>query len=245
MDITQSKGNVTELQCLSKFIELGYECSIPYGNGAKYDFIVDYQGELIKIQCKSSSYVIKKNGLVDKDAFNFHCVTQTTNTQKTTRHKYTNEMIDYFATYFNGKVYIIPIEECSTNKTLRYKAPENKGIIYNKAEDYEIEKFFKSLFVNQQQEERKEKIFYCIDCHKNKVHKEGARCVECTNIKRRTVDRPEREILKKLIREKSFLFIGEKYGVSDNAIRKWCDSYNLPRKKKDINSLSDEDWEKI
>mgnify|MGYP003400600460 CR=1 FL=1 len=30
------------------FIELGYDCSIPYGNSAKYDFIADINGELLK-----------------------------------------------------------------------------------------------------------------------------------------------------------------------------------------------------
>jgi hypothetical protein len=35
------------------------------------------------------------------------------------------------------------------------------------------------------------------------------------------------------------------YDVSDNAIRKWCDAYNLPRKKSEIKKISDEDWEKI
>ena len=44
MEYTQSKGNLVELQCISKFIELGYECSIPYGNSAKYDFIADVNG---------------------------------------------------------------------------------------------------------------------------------------------------------------------------------------------------------
>lgn len=35
------------------------------------------------------------------------------------------------------------------------------------------------------------------------------------------------------------------YGVTDNAIRKWCKGYNLPSKSKDIKSYSDSDWEKI
>ena len=37
----------------------------------------------------------------------------------------------------------------------------------------------------------------------------------------------------------------QKFGISDNAIRKWCDSYDLPRKKKDIKEISDEDWNLI
>ena len=35
------------------------------------------------------------------------------------------------------------------------------------------------------------------------------------------------------------------FGVTDNAIRKWCKLYNLPFKVKDIKTYSDEEWEKI
>lgn len=83
MDYTQSKGNLVELQCISKFIELGYECSIPYGNGAKYDFVVDVNGQFLRIQCKSASHPIDKStGQYDINAIQFSCATQTTNTQK-------------------------------------------------------------------------------------------------------------------------------------------------------------------
>ena len=39
-----------------------------------------------------------------------------------------------------------------------------------------------------------------------------------------------------------FTTIGDKYGKTDNAIRKWCDKYSLPRKKSDINKFTDEEW---
>lgn len=141
MNYTQSLGNLTELKCLSRFIELGYECSIPYGNGAKYDFIVDFDGELLRIQCKTCSHP-QKNGIIDKNAIQFSCISQTTNTKKTTRHKYSDKQIDYFATTFGDKVYVIPVNECSTSKTLRFQPPLNGCNNYNKAEDYEIEKRF-------------------------------------------------------------------------------------------------------
>lgn len=139
MNYTQSIGNLTELKCISKFIELGYECSIPYGNGAKYDFIADIDGKLLRIQCKTCSNP-KKNGIIDYDAICITTVSQTTNTKKTTRHTYDETQIDYFATFYKDKVYIIPVNECSTAKTLRFAPPKN-GQKYNKVEDYEIEKF--------------------------------------------------------------------------------------------------------
>ncbi len=48
-----------------------------------------------------------------------------------------------------------------------------------------------------------------------------------------------------MIRTIPFTKIGSMYNVNDNSIRKWCDSYNLPRTKKEINSYSDEEWEGI
>lgn len=45
-----------------------------------------------------------------------------------------------------------------------------------------------------------------------------------------------------MIRSQSFLSIGSKYNISDNAVRKWCKQYNLPSTKKEINSYSDEEW---
>ena len=54
-----------------------------------------------------------------------------------------------------------------------------------------------------------------------------------------------REELKNLIRTMPFTKIGEKFNVSDNAIRKWCDKYNLPRKSSDIKKYSDEEWLKV
>lgn len=54
-----------------------------------------------------------------------------------------------------------------------------------------------------------------------------------------------REDLKFLIRVEPFTHIAERYGVTDNAVRKWCDKYSLPRHSREIKRISDEDWEKI
>lgn len=62
---------------------------------------------------------------------------------------------------------------------------------------------------------------------------------------RKVKDRPSRERLKEEIRSNSFLTLGKKYGVSDNAIRKWCKAYELPYKKRNIDQYSDEEWDKI
>jgi hypothetical protein len=51
-------------------------------------------------------------------------------------------------------------------------------------------------------------------------------------------------IFRKLFR-RTFLRIGKIYGISDTAIRKWCKSYGIPYKQKEIKSYSDEEWDRI
>lgn len=89
------------------------------------------------------------------------------------------------------------------------------------------------------------KRYFCIDCGKEVSGKDVLRCLDCANKQNRKVERPEREELKQLIREQSFVSIGKKFNVSDNSIRRWCDYYNLPRKKSDIQRYSDEEWESL
>ena len=48
--------------------------------------------------------------------------------------------------------------------------------------------------------------------------------------------------IKGVIPHSPFTKIGEMYQVSDNAIRKWCDKFNLPRKVSDIKKYTDEEW---
>ena len=85
---------------------------------------------------------------------------------------------------------------------------------------------------------------YCVDCGVE-INSTSKRCKQCES-KNRITDKPvSREELKILIRSLPFTQIAERYKVSDNAIRKWCDKYNLPRKKSDISKYTDQEWELI
>lgn len=54
-----------------------------------------------------------------------------------------------------------------------------------------------------------------------------------------------RNKLKRDLRTKRFVAIGEKYGVSDNAIRRWCKKFALPYLASEIKAYTDAEWEKI
>lgn len=93
-------------------------------------------------------------------------------------------------------------------------------------------------------ESKTAKINYCIDCGKP-IDTKATRCVECAAKFRQTVERPNREQLKKDIRIMPMTQVGKKYGVSDNAIRKWCSKMGLPSKVSEIKSYTDKDWESL
>jgi hypothetical protein len=63
-------------------------------------------------------------------------------------------------------------------------------------------------------------------CGKQKKKKNHEKKISEVNFtKRRKVDRPEYAVLIKEISESGFVSVGKKYGVSDNAIRKWVKFY--------------------
>lgn len=136
---------------------------------------------------------------------------------------------------------------------------QNNNISLNEylfTNNYKTNKIISDFVENQEKiiiknKEQKQKIrensmskkTFCEDCKKETY--KGTLCPECSAKRRRKVERPAREELKKLIRIYPFTKIAQLFDVTDNAIRKWCDSYNLPRKKKDIKKISDEDWSLI
>ena len=103
--------------------------------------------------------------------------------------------------------------------------------------------------------------YYCVDCGRELSNKNSERCKNCNdkylhelhivNKEKGIYSFPNsnklvyRDELKELIRTKPFTYVGEYYGVTDNAVRKWCKRINLPSKSTEIKQISDEDWEKI
>ena len=131
---SKQKGNLTELECITAFYQLGYQCSIPYGENSRYDFIADINGKLLRIQCKTSREI--ESGVIE-----FSCRSCHSNTSSNLRRRYTENEVDYFCTFWNGMCYLIPISECSNAKKLRFVPPKNGqkvGISY--AKDYELQK---------------------------------------------------------------------------------------------------------
>lgn len=77
--------------------------------------------------------------------------------------------------------------------------------------------------------------YYCQDCGKE-ITKGAVYCTMCARkYTRKVEERPSAEELINDYKElKSFVKIGSKYGVSDNATRKWFKYYQLPSSAKEL-----------
>ena len=237
-------GLLTEIACQYEFTRYGFVLFAPITTDSRSDFIADINGKLFRIQCKSA--------LTSSDgrSFSFNVCSINWNTKE--KHTYENE-IDFFYTFHNGKSYLIPIEDVSNKKTktLRIEGEDknNKSITW--AEDYEFEKILKKIDSNIKAyvpHQSKEKEYFCVDCGERISSSKAQRCKKCNNIyfsskkEEKMEEKITRGELKDMIRKETFLSIGKIFGVSDNAIRKWCKKYNLPSTKKEIKNISDEDW---
>ena len=102
------------------------------------------------------------------------------------------------------------------------------------------------LIENQKKQGLIKESFYCLKCGKEITKdSQSGLCGECVRKAKRVCERPSREELKNLIRTTPFTQIAKQYNVSDNAIRKWCDSYNLPRKSAVIKNYTNDEWQLV
>lgn len=113
MNKAKAIGSAVEIKVKLAFIELGINVSTPYGDCEKYDFIADLNGDLIRIQCKSArtedngrSFIVdfRRKAYLHKQGFSL---------------TYNANDLDYFATYYEGKAYLFPAEECNVKRRFR------------------------------------------------------------------------------------------------------------------------------
>ena len=128
-------GNLGEAKVLAKFVELGIQVYLPFGDGSTADLIAEFNGKLNRIQVKST----EKD---DNGSLTFSiCSTTLHAGGEIQKHVYTEDEIDYFALYSSvtDEVYLLPVNEAPTKKfTIRYKAPYRTQS--NKAENFLITK---------------------------------------------------------------------------------------------------------
>jgi hypothetical protein len=136
---TNQKGLITEMRVMLRLVEMGYDVSQPLNADSKYDCILDANGKLYKIQTKTAhKHPSTQNSIEIK------CRSITTTQNHVKQKGYTSEDIDYFATFWENELYLIPVNECSSTKTLHL----DKKVIRNNwsyLEDYKAQEVLNTL----------------------------------------------------------------------------------------------------
>ncbi len=108
-------GELAEARFVPKALGLGFRVAKPFGDSAPYDFLVEKQGRVQRVQVKSTSKLIphgcRRRSMVNSRGFGCH--------------RYNRREIDFIAAYVfpSDAWYIIPIEVVG-GTTLLYLYPE-------------------------------------------------------------------------------------------------------------------------
>lgn len=130
---SKRKGEISESIIVSEMLKKGYNVSVPFGENTRYDLIIDKNGQLEKVQCKT--------GRLKKGVIKFNTVSTRSNYSETREINYEGE-IDKFVVYCPDleRIFEVPEEKAPNGEMkLRVEEPANnqkKGI--NWAEDYEL-----------------------------------------------------------------------------------------------------------
>ena len=140
MNQNLQKGILTQQKCFLKCLELGYNVAKPILD-ARYDFLLDKNGEIYKIQVKTSRWTNEK-----KEAFTFNCKSSHAISSGNKILPYTKNEIDFFMTEQEGKFYLIPVEGNTSQKTLRLIPPKTgQKTGFSLASDYLFEEVINTI----------------------------------------------------------------------------------------------------
>lgn len=133
-------GEITEQQVALEFLKLGYLVSKPLVQSSRYDFIVDINHKLYKIQVKTGT--LKEDTYIE-----FATSTSHTNTQGTLNLTYSSDDVDFFATMYENQCYLVPYELCGKRsqrlRTIPTRNGQTKGITF--AKDFHLKDVIERL----------------------------------------------------------------------------------------------------
>lgn len=214
----KEKGNTGLALAIGYYGSNGYTISIPLNDTQDYDLIID-DGVLKKVQ-------VKATGQRTPQGYTTVSVSSSGGT-KGERYKTvkdTNVDILFVVTELM-ELYEVPksaiMASCSMNlgPSMQEYRKDNIGTVYT-----------------TKVRTKMEKICECGETL-GENNSTGV-CLNCAMKERRVVDRPSKEILLEELKQTNFTAVGKKYGVSDNAIRKWCKSYGLPSTAREIKTFT-------
>jgi len=236
----KSIGEIGQNCVIGDLSRYGIVMAVPLSDNIPFDLIaIINNSNLFRIQVKTSSRY--RNNVV-KFAL------RTTNWRRGTTRTYTGTDCDVCVCYdlLNKNTFLLTKKDFLNRShfSFRYKPPKNNNKNINKSDDFIIsEKRIKEVFNFNPPDMGVFFSYYdnypkytiiCQNCGKEKktTYKNKKYCSQkCAHKQQERVQRPTKEMLIDLIKINPLVQIGKKFGVSDNAIRKWAKSYNINIKK--------------
>lgn len=217
---TKRIGDIGEAKVIAKLLEYpNISVSKAVTDNDKYDIVIDIEGMLFRVQTKTTEY-IKDNKM--------EFATSVTNPYKKINTKYNRKEIDLFALYCIENDYygIMTIDEYTSKTTVialdKYFNGGAKRIKYYK--DFDLDTRLNKYFVNKKFETintLSEDYFLKLK-ENNRPNKISDKVLQHAENLRRVKRPATYELFKQELKEcGSYCSMGRKYGVSDNAIRKW------------------------
>lgn len=124
MNNTNLLGTITEMKCITYFMELGYTVSIPQ-NPCRYDFIIDVGDKMLRVQVKTCNTSRRPGGITFSTCSSHYVKGIHTHTT----YKFDN--IDYFCTYYENECYLVPVSECGSREKCLHFGPMKNGQVKN------------------------------------------------------------------------------------------------------------------
>ena len=243
------QGNIGEARAVAELTKLGYEVLIPFTNNNKYDLVVTKDGvKFNTIQVKTSS--AKPN---DDAGWHVSLMTRGSSKTKTTSRARKNGDYDYlFALVNDGRCWLIPEISinvssmvCLGGTTMQSKyhefelnvdekfVPKRKSVLDNYPPElvYKIFKYNNNIVAHTLNELGSTNLkddsvllreicerFICDpnDLHEGALILKDLKCKHFTGVE-----------LQELVNRLPLTKIGKQCGISDNAVKKWVDKWNI------------------
>ena len=214
-ETNKQKGNAGLAAAIGYYGLLGYTISIPLNDTQDYDLIVDNGKRLLKVQ-------VKATGQRSECGYSIVTLCSTGGTKGTVYKTIIETDIDILFVFTElQEMYEIPFEDISATKSINLGPERQKYRVDN----------INTVYAHKEKPKK-----YCQDCNTIIASdNQSGYCLACQAKKRRVVEkRPSKEELLKELQSSNFVQVGNKDGVSDNSIRKWCKAYGLPHTIKEI-----------
>lgn len=233
---TKTLGDIGQNCVIGHLARYGIGTAVVISDNYPFDFIAIAETKLFKVQVKTSS---QHQGCSVIFPLN------TNNWRQSTSQSYSGEDCDVIACYdiTTDTVFLLKPMDFEGKKTFNIRleaSKNNQQANAHKSDDFvlspqrikdvfgiepvDLNASFTDPIVPTQYNHK------CEVCGKEFVNS-SKNCKRCSNkcygISQRRVERPNKDQLEEEIKNMSWLSLGQKYNVSDNAVRKWAKQYGL------------------